>query len=249
PAAPAAGGILRVHERRRDRDARRHDARQLPDARGRRPALRGTDPGIHAVGAPRPSLTVAIPALVVFSPGIARLRIAGRPLFRPRPPDDEDGERQGKDDLEQDDPHGRFSTSTISGMIRVVAILLALAASGCALCPCAPQGDERVESAVFRETAFDALPGWASAPLGPSLRAFLAGCPRPGALARACELAAAVKPGDQTAARHFFESTFQAYSVASTKSGEPGPGERGGGGGVARRLRRRARREGRRLVP
>lgn len=107
-------------------------------------------------------------------------------------------------------------------MIRVVAILLALAASGCALCPCAPQGDERAESAVFRETAFDALPGWASAPLGPSLRAFLAGCPRPGALARACELAAAVEPGDQTAARHFFESTFQAYSVVSTKSGETG---------------------------
>jgi membrane-bound lytic murein transglycosylase A len=102
------------------------------------------------------------------------------------------------------------------------AILLAAACTPLApkpepaLCPCPP----KPETARYREITFDALPGWASAALAPSLRAFLAGCPRlSGALARACQLAAAVREGEE---RQFFESVFVPYALASSESGDTG---------------------------
>ena len=56
----------------------------------------------------------------------------------------------------------------------------------------------------------------------PSLRAFLAGCPRPGALARACELARVLPAGDEAAARQFFESAFVPHALASSESADSG---------------------------
>jgi len=69
---------------------------------------------------------------------------------------------------------------------------------------------------------FDALPGWGSAPLAPGLRAFLASCPRPGALARACEAARAVPADDEAAARNFLESQFVPYAIVSSEGPDSG---------------------------
>ena len=79
------------------------------------------------------------------------------------------------------------------------------------------------ETALYQEVGFDALPGWPQASLSQSLRAFLVGCGRPPApLLVACELAARVPAGDETAARQFFESQFIAYSLRSSTSGDVG---------------------------
>src|SRR5687767_15912652 len=80
----------------------------------------------------------------------------------------------------------------------------------CPKCP-APPAKPAPETAVYLEYAYDALPGWPSAGLEHSLKAFLAGCPRPGPLAAACEAARLVPPGDAAAARAFFEKTFAPY--------------------------------------
>jgi membrane-bound lytic murein transglycosylase A len=71
--------------------------------------------------------------------------------------------------------------------------------------------------------SFGALPGWDTARLEPSLRAFLAGCPRaPGVLVNACALAASVSIGDEAAARRFFESVFTPYALTSSETGDSG---------------------------
>src|SRR5918992_1001495 len=85
----------------------------------------------------------------------------------------------------------------------------------CPRCP-DPTARPAPESAVYLEYAFDALPGWPSAGLERSLRAFLTGCPRPGALARVCALAAAVAPDDAQAARLFFETNFVPHALVSS---------------------------------
>jgi membrane-bound lytic murein transglycosylase A len=74
----------------------------------------------------------------------------------------------------------------------------------------------------YIETPFASLPGWGSARLEPSLRAFMAGCPRNGALANACTVAALVEPGDEAAVRRFFESYFAPYALSSSETGEGG---------------------------
>src|SRR5690349_17146283 len=105
-------------------------------------------------------------------------------------------------------------------MRRRLVVALILAAAGCAPlrespCPCAP-AKPAAERAQYLEWSFAALPGWADARLEPSLNAFIAGCPRAaGALIDACALASAVPPGDEAAARRFFEATFTAYAMVS----------------------------------
>jgi membrane-bound lytic murein transglycosylase A len=79
------------------------------------------------------------------------------------------------------------------------------------------------ERSVYTATTFSALPGWDATQLEPSLRAFLAGCPRaPGPLINACAIAASVPPGDEAGARRFFESTFTPYAAASSDTGDTG---------------------------
>jgi membrane-bound lytic murein transglycosylase A len=58
--------------------------------------------------------------------------------------------------------------------------------------------------------------------LEPSLRAFIAGCGRPAALARVCEQARAVPANDALETRKFFESAFTPYALISSESGESG---------------------------
>ena len=96
------------------------------------------------------------------------------------------------------------------------------AAPACPACPQCPPPKPAPETARYQEASFDALPGWTAAALEPSLRAFLAGCHRPAALARVCELARAVPANDEVEARKFFESAFTPYALISSESGESG---------------------------
>ncbi|HEY2131992.1 MAG TPA: MltA domain-containing protein [Acetobacteraceae bacterium] len=92
---------------------------------------------------------------------------------------------------------------------------------------------------AFIPVSYKQLPGWNADHLSDAIPAFLAGCAvldaNPGAplggegeaaalggTARqwhaACDLARAVPPGDDIAARHFFEIAFQAYGVSTDGS-------------------------------
>jgi membrane-bound lytic murein transglycosylase A len=85
----------------------------------------------------------------------------------------------------------------------------------CPACPVCPPLKPPAETARYLESTFAALPGWSSATLEPSLRAFVASCPRPGALATACAIARTIPPGDEAAARQFFEEAFVPYALAN----------------------------------
>lgn len=91
-----------------------------------------------------------------------------------------------------------------------------------AACAPLPPGKPAPESARYLESSFELLPGWPSQGLERSLRAFMAGCPRPGPLGRACLLGAAVAPDDEQAARRFFESAFLPYALASSEGPDHG---------------------------
>jgi membrane-bound lytic murein transglycosylase A len=112
--------------------------------------------------------------------------------------------------------------------MRRIALALILATVGAcaplreASCPCAPPRPA-AERAQYLPWSFAALPGWAEASLEPSLRAFVAGCPRAGGpLIDACALATAVPPGDEAAARRFFEATFAAYALLAADGADTG---------------------------
>jgi len=115
-------------------------------------------------------------------------------------------------------------------ILRRASFALILLAAACtplppkpAPVPTPPKPPSGPESALYQEVAFDTLPGWTQAALAPSLRAFLTGCGRPVTpLLVACELAARVPPGDEAAARQFFESQFAAYALRSSIAGDTG---------------------------
>ena len=100
--------------------------------------------------------------------------------------------------------------------MRYAFLLGILLAAACAPLPPAP------ERARYVPTTFDALPGWPSAGLATSLQTFLRGCPRPGALARACTEALALARDDEQAARRFFESAFAPYALESSHGHDTG---------------------------
>ena len=89
---------------------------------------------------------------------------------------------------------------------------------------CAPLA-QRPGAARYEKATYADLPGWSAAALVPSLRAFLAGCPRlqaVAALAPACAAAQAVPGDDAAAARNFFESTFVPYAVIDQDGSDTG---------------------------
>jgi len=90
------------------------------------------------------------------------------------------------------------------------------ACPACAKCPACP-APLRPAEAIYLQTPFAAIPGWAAAALAPGLRAFRADCARvsQAALRRACDAARALPPDDETAARRFVEATFDAWSIAA----------------------------------
>ena len=112
-------------------------------------------------------------------------------------------------------------------MGRIALALILATAAGCAPlreapCPCAP-ARPAAERAQYLAWSFDALPGWHETSVEPSLRAFLAGCARAGGpLINACALASAVAPGDEAAARRFFETTFAAYALVAGDGADTG---------------------------
>jgi membrane-bound lytic murein transglycosylase A len=89
------------------------------------------------------------------------------------------------------------------------------------MCPCPPP-KPAPETARYEPRAFNDLPGWREAHLEPSLRAFLGGCARLAAAKKACEIARELPPGNEDAARRFFESEFVPYAVVSSESGDSG---------------------------
>jgi membrane-bound lytic murein transglycosylase A len=111
-------------------------------------------------------------------------------------------------------------------MTHIRYVLLILLAAACApapqaptpSCPCPPPKPE-AETARYEARAFSDLPGWNGTQLEPSLRAFVAGCAR---FKRVCELARALPPGDEGAARNFFETEFVPYALVSSVSGDSG---------------------------
>jgi membrane-bound lytic murein transglycosylase A len=116
--------------------------------------------------------------------------------------------------------------------MRCICLALILLAAACttpqtpqprsaSLCPCPPP-KPAPETARYEARGFSDLPGWRTAQLEPSLRAFLGGCARLTAAKKACELAKALPPGDEAAARRLFESEFTPYAVVSSESGDSG---------------------------
>ena len=110
--------------------------------------------------------------------------------------------------------------------MRCICLALILLAAACApaadaAVPCPPP-KPAPETARYEARAFAELPGWRDAQLEPSLRAFLAGCARLAAAKKACELAEALPPGDEAAARRFFESEFTPYAWCPRESGDSG---------------------------
>lgn len=110
----------------------------------------------------------------------------------------------------------------ISRIITHIALILVVGA--CEQTPRVPPKPPAPETARYQAAAFEALPGWGKAPLEPSLRAFLAGCPRitGAALGRVCALGQSVPKGDEAAARQFFESAFTPYALVSSDGPDSG---------------------------
>ena len=109
-------------------------------------------------------------------------------------------------------------------MARLIPLLILLVA-GCTTVveKPLPPAKPAPERALYAPTPFNALPGWEATRLEPSLRAFLAGCPRAsGPLINACAVATTVPPGDEAAARRFFESVFTPYALSSSETGDSG---------------------------
>lgn len=130
-------------------------------------------------------------------------------------------------------------STKMTHIARFLSALILVAAAGCAVhpeqaatpaaascppCPVVP-AVPRVEAARFDAVPFAAVPGWAANAAATSLGAFLAGCERPGihrALGPACDAARQVPPGDEAAARRFFESAFAPHRIASADGATEG---------------------------
>jgi membrane-bound lytic murein transglycosylase A len=102
--------------------------------------------------------------------------------------------------------------------IRLALIVLV---AGCTSVP-PPKPLPAPETVTYVPRGFADLPGWTAADLEASLRAFIAGCSRSNSLKKACELAGAVPPADEQAARAFFEREFVPYALVSSHSGDTG---------------------------
>jgi membrane-bound lytic murein transglycosylase A len=120
-----------------------------------------------------------------------------------------------------------ISRITTHMLFRAFASLTILLAAGCAQvpppCPCPPP--KLPTDARYEPVEFAALPGWDTAPLAASVRAFVTGCARvaPGqALHAACEAARALPAGDESAARTFYEGAFTAYAIVAPDGAREG---------------------------
>jgi membrane-bound lytic murein transglycosylase A len=104
-------------------------------------------------------------------------------------------------------------------MIHIRWVALILLVAGCAPCPVCIPPKPAPETVRYEPRGLSDLPGWERAQLEPSLRAFIAGCAR---FKRVCDLAKSLPPGDEQAARRFFETEFVPYALVSSETGERG---------------------------
>jgi membrane-bound lytic murein transglycosylase A len=84
-------------------------------------------------------------------------------------------------------------------------------------CPCAPP-PKAAAQARYEPAEFAALPGWGTAPVAASVRAFVAGCALgagASVLQEACDAAKSLPAGDDAAARALFEKFFAAYAIVA----------------------------------
>ena len=97
--------------------------------------------------------------------------------------------------------------------LSLLAVLLAVGLSACATTPGTPKPDELALEAV----GFERVPGWRTDQLAPALAAFRAGCGRitddPASWQPVCAAAQDVAPGNERAARAFFEHRFKAFQM------------------------------------
>jgi membrane-bound lytic murein transglycosylase A len=108
------------------------------------------------------------------------------------------------------------------GLILLIAGCAQVPEKPCPVCP-APPKPPAPERAQYVPVSFAALPGWDGTLLEPSLRAFMAGCPRaPGPLIDACAIATTVPVGDEAGARRFFEATFTPYALVGGEGVDTG---------------------------
>ncbi len=119
------------------------------------------------------------------------------------------------------------SSASAASISRITTHMLGtiLLAAGCAQVPCPCPPPTLSIAARYEPVDFAALPGWSSAPLAASVRAFVAGCARvaPGqAMHEACEAARALPAGDEAAARAFYEGAFAAYAVVAPDGAREG---------------------------
>jgi len=107
-------------------------------------------------------------------------------------------------------------------VILVVAGCAQVPQTPCPVCPPPPK-PPAPERAQYVPVSFDAVPGWRTTLLEPSLRAFMAGCPRlTGALFDACATASTIAVGDEAGARRFFETFFVPYAMAGSEGVDKG---------------------------
>lgn len=122
-------------------------------------------------------------------------------------------------------------THIVRALVLFLPAILVLA--GCAGLPQTPQAPScpacpapvRPAEAKYEQTPYAAIPGWASAPLAPGLRAFVAGCARIAAataLRRTCDAAHALPADDEAAARAFLEASFDAWALADADGSTAG---------------------------
>jgi len=121
---------------------------------------------------------------------------------------------------------------------RSLMVIAALTLFGCtapsppAVPTASPGAAVATHAMSLTPVGFDALPGWESDHLAPALTAFLAGCRamrsgqslggsdvagglggNPASWETACQAARRIQPGDDAAARQFFQAAFQPYAI------------------------------------
>ena len=97
-----------------------------------------------------------------------------------------------------------------------LALLVALALAACATTP-PPRADTDEHDLALSPVEFARIPGWRADRLAPALAAFRAGCGKISSdratWRPTCAAARQVAPGDEAAARNFFETQFQPFAM------------------------------------
>jgi len=119
------------------------------------------------------------------------------------------------------------SSASAASISRITTHILAtiLLAAGCAQVPCPCPPPKPAVDARYEPVAFAALPGWSTAPLAASVRAFVTGCVRVAAgqaMHEACAAARLLPAGDEAAARAFYENAFSAYAIVAPDGAREG---------------------------